>query len=377
MKIASVVCAWPPYAGGMANSAYQISQLLGERYEVTNFTPTTLTPWLKKGHGAWLPQLLWRLNKFDYIYFHYPFFGTAEVIWFFKLLHKTKPKLIIHYHMDVKNHGFVAKILSLPSLGLRRALLNQADIIVTASLDYIKNSQIKKYYFSHPDKFREIPFGLDLIKFQPKDLHRPAGSRVIAYAQEIVHYINDKFIKKNRREFLFVGGLDQAHYFKGVEILLRALAAVKSPAWHLTIVGDGAKRQEYEKLAEKLQLTTKIRFAGRLDDNDLLRAYQETDLLLLPSINSNEAFGLVLIEALACGVPVIASDLPGVRRVFTNWQEGLLVTPGSVSDLKNKLEFILDHEDLRQKMAIAARQLAARKYDQNETKENLEKLFNE
>ncbi|MFA6995487.1 MAG: glycosyltransferase family 4 protein [Patescibacteria group bacterium] len=377
MKIAAVVCAWPPYVGGMANSAYQISQLLGEQHEVTNFTPTTLSPWLKKGHGAFLPQLLWRLNKFDYIYFHYPFFGTSEVIWLFKLLHKNKPKLIIHYHMDVKSQRLITKILSLPSLGLRHALLKQAEIIVTASLDYIKNSQIKKYYFAHPEKFQEIPFGLNLTKFKPKNLHQLAENKVIAYAQEIVHYINDKFIKKNRREFLFVGGLDQAHYFKGIDVLLHALAVVKSSDWRLTIIGDGSKRQEYEKLTQELQLTAKIRFVGKMSDADLLRSYQEADLLLLPSINNNEAFGLVLIEALACGVPVIASDLPGVRRVFNNWQEGLLVTPGSVNDLKNKLEFILDHEDLRQKMALAARQLAVRKYDKDKMKENLEKLFNE
>ncbi len=377
IKVASIVCAWPPAAGGIGNSAYQINQLLSDRVEIVNFTPgKNLRPWLQKGHGAFLPQLLWRLKDFDYLYFHYPFFGTSEIIYLFKKLHKKRPKLIIHYHMDVKNSGLLSKILSLPSRILRRSLLNQADIIVTASLDYIKHSQIRKYYFAHPEKFREIPFSLDLQKFQPKSLNQSSSNGLISYAQKIVHYVNNEFIKKNQRQLLFVGGLDRAHYFKGLEVLFIALSKLKTKNWKLVIVGEGDRRKHYEKLSEKLALTKKIEFRGKLSATDLIRTYQEADLLLLPSINTNEAFGLVIIEALACGVPVIASNLPGVRQVFNNEQEGLLVNPGNSEDLKNKLEFILNHENSRRKMAQAARELAEKRYDQEKIKKDLESLFN-
>lgn len=376
MKIAQVVCAWPPYAGGISNSAQQIGQLLEEKHEVANFTPTILKPWLKYGRGAFLPQLLWRLCGFDYIYLHYPFFGTAEVVWLFKLFCR-RPKLIIHYHMDVKNLTLAAKILSLPSRLIRRSLLNRAEIIVTASLDYIKHSRIKKYYATRPEKFQEIPFGIDLKKFQPKLINRPIGGGVIAKAQKIIHYINDKFIKKNRLNLLFVGGLDRAHYFKGVNILLKALFLVIPQNWHLTIVGVGDLRPKYESSVKKLKLDKRVEFVGQLSDDDKIRAYQNADLFILPSINNNEAFGLVLIEALACGVPVIASDLPGVRRVFDNYQEGLLVEPGSVEDLKKKLEFIFNNEELRRIMALAARRLAEEKYDELKMRERLLKLFTE
>ncbi len=377
MKIASIACAGPPNAGGIGNSAYRISKLLSEQEEVVDFNPETIKPWLRKGHGAFIPQLLWRLKSFDYIYLHYPFFGTAEIVCLFKLFHKKRPKLIIHYHMDVKPSGLITKIFSWPSLILRQTLLKQADTIVIASLDYIKSSQIKKYYFAHPKKFREIPFSLDLHKFQPKRLNQATNNEIIAYTKKIIHYINDKFIKKSRLNLLFVGGLDRAHYFKGIEILLLALSKLKTLNWRLTIIGEGDKRASYEKLNLKLQLTTRVYFAGKLNDADLIRNYQNADLLILPSINSNEAFGLVLIEALACGVPLIASDLPGVRQVFTNWREGLLVAPGDVADLKNKLEFIFNHENLRREMAQATRKLAEKKYDQNKMKIALEKLFHE
>jgi glycosyltransferase involved in cell wall biosynthesis len=376
MKIAQIVCAYPPYAGGIGNSAYRFSQLLGDKYEISNFTPDSLRPLLRRGHGAVLPQLLWKLRKFDYIYLHYPFFGSAEIVWLFKIFFK-KPKLIIQYHMDVKNLALSSKILSAPSLLIRNSLLNKAEAIVSGSLDYIKHSQIKKFYAAHPEKFHEIPFGVDLNKFQPNPVDLPSASNIVAKAKNLVKHINDLFIKRDRLDLIFIGGLDKAHYFKGVNILLNSLPSLDERRWNLKIVGDGDLRGEYETLAARLNLGKRVEFVGKLSDAEMIKALQNSDLLILPSINNNEAFGLVLIEALACGVPVIASDLPGVRSVFENKREGLLVTPGSVEDLNHKLEFILKNEAARKEMAKAARRLAIRKYDQELMKQKYENLFTE
>jgi glycosyltransferase involved in cell wall biosynthesis len=374
MKIASIVCAFPPYAGGMGNSANRISQILRTDHEVVDFTPYNTKPWLKYGHGSVLGSLLWRLASFDYIYLHYPYFGTAEIVWLFKMFHK-KTKLIIHYHMDVAGLNPWAQVLSWPSRLIRSALLNQADMIVTASLDYIKHSQIKKYYAAYPEKFREIPFAVNLEKFRPHDLKQPAGNSLLAKAKEIVNFVSAKFIKKDRFDLLFVGGLDTAHYFKGVDILLRAVAALKEFNFELVIAGEGDKRQEYEALAASLNLHKQVKFVGKLDDPQLIRAYQKADLLILPSINNNEAFGIVLIEALACGVPVIASNLPGVRSVFNNYEEGWLVEPGDQADLENKLRIFLNDPERARKMAEKARLLAETKYGEELMKNKLKELF--
>ena len=375
MKIASIVCAYPPYAGGIGNSAQQINQLLEGQHEISTFTPSSVKPWLRMGHGAFLPQLLWKLKKFDYIYLHYPFFGTAEVVWFFKLFFR-KPKLIVHYHMDVEGLSPLAKILSLPSRFILNSLLNQAETIVSASFDYIQNSDIKKYYKKNPNKFREIPFGIDTNKFQVKLINRHLENKAIARAQEIVHYINDKFIKRNKINLLFVGGLDQAHYFKGIEVLLNSLFLTTNKNWNLKIVGEGDLRLSYEELAKHLKIDKKVEFAGKLNEADLIRAFQNADLFILPSINNNEAFGIVLIEAMACGVPVIASNLPGVRSVFSDHVQGLLAEAGNAEDLKKKLEFIFNNEEMRRVMSLAARRLAEEKYDLNKMKIKLEILFN-
>jgi len=374
MRIAQVVCAFPPYSGGIGNSAQQIEQLLAPHHEITNFTPQHLKPWLRYGHGAFLPQLIWRLRSFDYIYLHYPFFGTAEVIWFFKKI-RPRTKLIIHYHMDVKNSNLLTKLLSGPSRLIRTALLNQAETIVSASLDYVKSSQIRNFYQAHPEKFTEVPFGIDLNAFQPKPINQPTTNKIVAKATALIHFINQKFIKKDRTNFIFIGALDRAHYFKGVDCLLRALADLKTDRWRLKIVGIGDLQDSYEKLSRKLNLDKQIEFAGKLDRETLARALQNSDLLILPSINRNEAFGIVLIEALACGVPVIASDLPGVRRVFEDHKQGLLIKPGDINDLREKLDFIINNEKIRQKMAQEARRLAENKYSLEQMRIKLNSLF--
>ncbi|MFA6416980.1 MAG: glycosyltransferase family 4 protein [Patescibacteria group bacterium] len=376
MKIAQIVCAYPPYAGGIGNSAYRFHELLSVKHDIVNFTPDNTRPFLRRGHGAVLPQLLWKLRKFDYIYLHYPFFGTAEIVWLFKIFCK-RPKLIIQYHMDVKNQSSAAKILSLPSRLIRDSLFNKAEVIVSSSLDYVKHGQLKKYYESHMEKFQEIPFGIDLQKFQPNPISQPSANNLIAKVKNIVKHINDLFIKKDRLDLIFIGGLDKAHYFKGVSVLLNSLPSLDQRKWNLKIVGDGDLRPEYENLAARLNLNKRVEFAGKLSDAQMIKALQNSDLLILPSVNNNEAFGLVLIEALACGVPVIASDLPGVRKVFADKREGLLVIPGSVEDLNRKLEFVLKNEGLRQEMAKAARRLAIRKYDQELMKQKYENLFAE
>lgn len=376
LKIANIVCAFPPYKGGIPNGAKQIAELLGDKFAVENFHPDNLKPWLRRGHGAFAPSLFLKLKNFDYIYLHYPFFGTAEVVWFFKLFYK-QPKLIIHYHMDVKNLKFAEKVLSLPSRLILNSLLKRAELIVSASLDYVKNSRIKNYYNLRPDKFREIPFAVDLEKFKPKEIKQEGGQGLVAKAKSFINFVNHKFIKRDKVEFIFVGGLDSAHYFKGLENLIKALSFLpRISNWSLNIVGDGNLRKKYEEDVYKVGLEKKIIFRGKLSDSELIRAYQEADCLILPSVNNNEAFGIVLIEAMACGLTLIASDLAGVRSVFEHEREGLLIKPNDVISLKEALERIINDRSLRKSMSLAARELTTRKYSENKMKERLERLFN-
>ena len=363
MKIAQIVCAFPPYAGGIGNSAHTLEQILKSEHEVQTFHPDNSRPLLRYGHGAFIPSLIPKLKKFDLIYLHYPFFGGAEVVWFFKLLH-PKIKLIIQYHMDVAGLTPIAKLLSWPAKLIRSSLLKKADLIVSASLDYIKNSDIKNFYDNHAEKFVEIPFGVDLDRFR-------IGSGMTITGFPIRSGMTKE--KSEAKNILFVGGLDRAHYFKGVDVLLKAVAEFKNINWQLNIIGDGNLRPDYETLAKDLNISDRVKFFGKINNTELINAYQNADLFVLPSINSNEAFGIVLIEALACGVPVIASDLPGVRTVFDK-DSGLTAIPNNAADLKNKMEIILNDDARRQKMSVAARNLAENKYAESKIKNDFLEL---
>lgn len=365
MKIAQIVCVYPPYPGGIGTSAQKIQKTLSNEHESFVFTTKTknnsseddkknniirLKPLLKLGHGAILLSLLKNLKKFDTIYFHYPFFGTALIIWLFKIYNPQK-KLIIHYHMDVKHKNILFKILSWPEEIIKKSLFKKADYVVSASLDYIQNSQIKKIYRKYSNKFKEIPFSIDTKEFKP--LENIQKENIV----------------------LFVGGLDKAHYFKGVDILIRAISQIKNTNWKLKIIGQGELQKDLINLTNNLKIDNKTQFIGKISKGELIKNYQTAKVLVLPSINSNEAFGIVLIEAMSCGTPVIASNLPGVRTVFEDQKSGLLIEPKNIEDLRNKIELILEDEKNYQNMSQEAHELALEKYSEEVINIKILELF--
>jgi len=256
--------------------------------------------------------------------------------------------------MDVAMSSFILSLLGLPSKLIRNSLFKKADFITCASLDYIKCSQIGNLYKKYKNKFIEIPFGVDINKFKPNPSNK----------------------NKNIFQILFVGGLDRAHYFKGINILLEAMAKIEIKNWQLNIVGKGDLKYQYQKQAEKLNISNKVNFLGKISDEKKIKIYQQADLFVLPSINKNEAFGLVLLEAMASGIPVIASNLPGVRTVFQDGIQGYLVKPNNLIDLKEKIEIILNDSELKNKMGQAARRLVEKKYNLKNIKNKLNNIIN-
>ncbi|MEA3463646.1 MAG: glycosyltransferase family 4 protein [Patescibacteria group bacterium] len=389
MKIAQVVCSFPPYKSGIGNSVYQFAKVMAKsEYDVTVFAPDysdvlqqeeikdgfkiiRLKSILKYGNAAFLPQLLWRLRKFDIIHLHYPFYGAAEIIALSKLLFGKKMKLVIHYHMDSAAKGIKGLVFKIYRLFVLPILLRQAKIITCASLDYVKHSDIAGYYKNYKEKFRQTFFGVDLEQFIPSPClaaapAKRADPRLLSQA---------KFGGGANRNILFVGGLDQAHYFKGLENLLKAVSKLQISDFRFQIVGDGDLRKEYEKLAKKLGIDNIVEFIGSINNSELVKCYREADVLVLPSINQGEAFGLVLLEAMACAKPVVASNLPGVRSVFKNGKHGLLARPDNVDDLVDKLKIILSDKKLAQKMGQAGRKLVESKYTWNKVGERLDLIY--
>ncbi|MEM2127511.1 MAG: glycosyltransferase family 4 protein [Candidatus Bathyarchaeia archaeon] len=132
---------------------------------------------------------------------------------------------------------------------------------------------------------------------------------------------------------LFVG---QMRPYKGLKVLLEAIRGLDAELW---IVGDGPDRIEYEVYAKRLGLD-KVHFLGAVPDEELRKIYLSSDVLVLPSVSLNEAFGLVTLEAAAAGCAVIASELPGVRDVVGNF--GILIKPNDPRCCREALQKLRD-----------------------------------
>jgi glycosyltransferase involved in cell wall biosynthesis len=366
MKIAQVVCVYPPYRGGIGKSAFDNTLYFQSRgHEVTVFTPLPdpslrsdqpnivyLPSWLASGKGALMPGLIKSLSAFDLVYLHYPFFGSAEMVYLAKFFPKNKFKLLLHYHMDTPALPFPKNVLSWPDACIRKPLFARADAILCASLDYIASGPIASIYEAMPEKFHELPFKVDSDYFSPIEK-----------------------TDTNALNILFVGGMDKAHYFKGVEILIDAYAKMATPNISLSLFGDGDLLPVYKERCQKHGIAERVHFLGSLDDEGLRQAYREADIFVLPSINRHEAFGIVLLEAMSSGVPVLASRLPGVRKVFTEGEQGLYFEPGNESDLLEKLKILATDKQKRMAMSLSARKLAVEKYSLKAEADKLNNLI--
>lgn len=379
MKTAHIVSTFPPYFGGMGNACFhEVTGLVKLGYEVTVFTPGNkpshnqsregfevkyMQPLFKYGNTAFVPHIIKRLKNFDIIHIHWPFIGAAEAVLFWKKFKRPKTKLIIQYQMDLIDTGLRGLIFNIYSCFFNPVFVKQADKILVSSLDYARNSKIKKFLSQYGKKFDEVPLGVDETRFSPQ----PRNTNLLKKHN----------IDKDHQIVLFVGGLDRAHYFKGLGVLIRAFAKIKhqNKKVVLLIVGKGELKQKYTKMAHDLGVGDKVLFADHVSNKQLPEYYNLTDVLVLPSISCSEAFGLVSLEAMACAKPVIVSDLPGPRTLVKN--NGLIVKVNDVKDLTQKLNLVLENKAMAEKFGQQGRELVERKYTWSRVTNKIDHIYNE
>lgn len=368
--IAHVVCTYPPYRGGMGTVAFEyVERLRARGWNVHVFTirdqaPTPpnppsgrggieaddprhihrIPPILHIGNAGVLPSLFHRLAGFDLVHLHYPFFGGAEPVIVRKAM-RPDQGLVMTYHMDAVADGMKGAIFSAHRRLLFPWLVNRVDRILVSSLDYARHSALAEQGVE--DRLEEHSFGVDLERFHPG--HEPE----LRERHQISH---------KTPVLLFVGGLDAAHAFKGLPVLLETLALVRPYDWHLLVVGEGDLKETYQAQVKDRALESRVTFVGSVSHDDLPRYYRLADFHLFPSTKRAEAFGLVALEAAASGIPTIASDLPGVRTVVEDGATGLLVEPGDVDELKKAILVFLEQVDLRERLGLSARKNAEQKY---------------
>lgn len=156
--------------------------------------------------------------------------------------------------------------------------------------------------------------------------------------------------------------------YKGHAVLLHALAA--RPALQrleVEFVGAGELRSLLERLAAQLQLAHRVRFAGALDEQQVRERLDSADLFVLPSIVASsgqmEGLPVALMEALACGVPVVTTRLSGIPELVADGETGLLAEPGDVAGLADALERVLAEPDAARARAVRGRAKVEQEFD--------------
>src|SRR5688572_10803376 len=277
-SVAIVTPTFPPYRGGIGTiaelDARQLTALgldvhvyspsaAGDDDERTPYVRHRLLPLFRYGNAAFAPSVARLLETHAMVLLHYPFFGGAEPLWAAKRL-SGKGKLVVTYHMDVVGAGALRAAFALHTRFWMPSILREAERILVTSFDYAERGNLAAMFSSERNRFRELPPAVDTDRFRPG----PKPPELLKRHK----------LSPDDRIIVFVGGLDRAHYFKGVPVLLRALASRPLAGAKAVIVGDGDLRRSFEKLARTPSIAGRAIFAGGASDKDLPGYYRLGDV---------------------------------------------------------------------------------------------------
>jgi len=270
----------------------------------------------------------------DVIHLHVPnMLGALCALFISKKL-----RLIVHWHSDVINKGLLGKIFR----PLESVLLRRADCIVATSQVYADASETLRYY---KDKITVVPIGVPDTKHAGADSDLPTSIDAQIYGKKII---------------LAVGRLVA---YKGFKILINAAKHLSDDAV-VVIVGGGPLQQELQQEIERADAKDRVVLAGRLNDAALHTLYKRALLYCLPSTYRAEAFGVVLLEAMTYGLPIVATDIPGsgVPWVNQHGTSGFNVPVGDPVALADACNQILASPELRARLSDGARQRFAAEF---------------
>lgn len=176
---------------------------------------------------------------------------------------------------------------------------------------------------------------------------------VVTPGVDVEAFTEDISIQKNQHEITFICSLARMHKLKGFHVLTAAieLLAPKMPDISLKVVGEKGTTS-----------SSRVRFVGPKKGKELVREIQTTDVLVLPSLAPAESFGMVLIEAMACAVPVIGTEAGGIPEVVRDGEDGYIVPPGDPARLAHAIEILLSDPAKAKRMGMAGRAKVEREF---------------
>jgi len=281
-----------------------------------------------------------RFKEYDVIHFH----NDADLSFPLSSFTVKRPK-IFHCHCISMNYDIYRR-----SFVSRYMLRNTANLYIAVSKYtalLLEDLGIRK------TRIKTLHNGVDISRFKP-------GMK-----------------KRAENLLLFVGRLDP---FKGLHFLLRSLEYLEKPV-QLVVVGPLSWNQGYNKeiltLIKRISEKTihKVTYMGTQKPDVILKLYREATILILPS--TAESLGIVILEALACGTPVIASNVGGIPEIIQNNKNGILVPAGNPVELAKRIRCLLDDESLRKKFSEEGRRCVIEKFSYELIVEKLLEVYDQ
>ena len=287
--------------------------------------------------------LPWQLSRQrpDIVHLHFPYPVGEVSQWLLRRGQAT----VLSYHSDIVRQAGILRFYR----PLLRRVLAAVDAIIVGSPPMRRSV----YLADHQAKLHLIPYGIPLARFRA----RPADAELAA-ARARVRFKPDA--AQPSPTLLFVGRL---RYYKGLDTLIRALPEIPG---RLLVVGSGPMAAEWQALAQATGVADRIAWLGEVSDADLPALYHLADLFVLPASHSSEAFGLVQVEAMAAGVPVVCTELgTGTSYVNQDGVTGRVVPPRDPAALAAAIRELLADPPRMSIMAAAAQARVAAEFSQS------------
>jgi glycosyltransferase involved in cell wall biosynthesis len=270
------------------------------------------------------PGVFFRIRKeeFDLMHLHHPD-PVGNISGWFWAKRKNKP-YVVTYHADISRKDLLRKIAApiYENLFLKR-ILREAEFVTTTTPIYPKISCVLS---KMKLETVTVPCGYDSSRFIPKNPQT----------------LKKKLGLEKKKVILYLGRLN---YYKGLPYLIEAYRQIrqKMPDTALVIAGSGPEEKKLKELSRGLGII----FTGRVPDKEMAEYYSLAEVYVLPSVYEAEGFGISLLEAMACGVPVVTTNLSGMPYVVNFGKAGLLCEPRDSKELAQKILILMENKGER------------------------------
>ncbi len=264
------------------------------------------------------PSMIWHLrcikNDYDIIHIHHPDPMAALALW----LSGYKGKVVLHWHSDILKQRIALKFY----MPLQCWLINRADVIIGTTPIYLSESP---FLFSKSLNKVCIPIGIDPMSPDPLEVIKLKA-------------------KYHGRKIIF--SLGRLVTYKGFEYLVKSALSLSND-YVILIGGTGPLKQSLQDIIDANNLQNKVQLLGRISDEDLSNYFGACDLYVMSSISKTEAFGIVQIEAMSCGKPVIATKIKGsgVSWVNNDGVSGVNIEPMNSEAIAGAIVSVLSDKD--------------------------------